>query len=352
MEQYWNNIDEDGESQSDCASLLGGRDDDTFGTQKPQRAGDMTPALEPTPEAAPAKKKRPPRKRKKKKQQQIIDKSKQTEEKNEIKDGNADATNKASPQNEQKIEADETAENSYVDAANKTSSQTEQKIDVQDGNTNDTNITSSTEQKTEAKNGITNATKTAAPPVAMNWETVGKSMKMSQPVAPKLKVSVERKQQNPKEDTWATVGKPKKAVEPTWATVRRKENFVVKEMHKSIPQKSSHPRNPTRQLGVTGASDWRNHTLSRNVSSGTSLRNENAQPSRGPPPISSNSDGWPTLSDVPKSGQADLWPSLSTSSGRALSSIAAPQSTKTKATQGAWMKKGGSLQSTWDKTQR
>ena len=65
MDQYWNNIDEDGESRSDCASSLGG-DYDELGVQTAQK--DLIPTLESTPENAPSqKKKRPPRKKKKKK---------------------------------------------------------------------------------------------------------------------------------------------------------------------------------------------------------------------------------------------------------------------------------------------
>lgn len=66
MDQYWNNIDEDGESCSDCASSVGGGNDESGAVNIAQR--DLIPTLDSTPEHAPEqKKKRPPRKRKKKK---------------------------------------------------------------------------------------------------------------------------------------------------------------------------------------------------------------------------------------------------------------------------------------------
>jgi serine/threonine protein kinase len=61
LDHYWNNIDEDGESASECASMLGFEDED--------RSTGMQQTLTSTPENAatpPLKKKRPPRKKKKK----------------------------------------------------------------------------------------------------------------------------------------------------------------------------------------------------------------------------------------------------------------------------------------------
>jgi p70 ribosomal S6 kinase len=62
-EHYWNNVDEDGESASECASIFGGEE-----TEKNKET--LQPTLEPTPEVATTatKKKRPPRKKKKKDQ--------------------------------------------------------------------------------------------------------------------------------------------------------------------------------------------------------------------------------------------------------------------------------------------
>ena len=59
-EHYWNNAEHDGESASECASLL----DEDYDNKSTQ----MKPSLESTPEniATPSKKKRPPRKKKKK----------------------------------------------------------------------------------------------------------------------------------------------------------------------------------------------------------------------------------------------------------------------------------------------
>ncbi len=328
-------------------------DDDTVATQKSQRAGNMTPSLEPTPEVTPAKKKRPPRKRKKKQQQQQqnndIDKKKDGKETNAI-------VKNVTPSSEQVkngAEAEKQGAQSELVAVTKES-----------------NATSKTEPSKEApsppvKEPIKTEppTKSTPTPKKSSWATVGTT---------KTPTAQRKPPPKPKVDAWETARKSKKATEPAWGTVKPKDNndrwkakggnptptssnhspgasLRTQPFNNSLPQKPYLSNESTTQLGVAGASDWRNHTLSRNVSSSSEPRK--SQQSRGPPPIS-NTGGWPSLSDAPKSNKADLWPSLGKAMTKTDTPSAAPQSMKPKAPQGAWVTKGGPAQSAWGKPKR
>ncbi len=95
-------------------------------------------------------------------------------------------------------------------------------------------------------------------------------------------------------------------------------------------------------LGVSGASDWRDHTLSRNTS-GSSR-------SMGPPSMSATG-GWPSLGgEYSKSitDKVEAWPSLGSTSSKGIKS-SAPQSVVSNATKGPWVKKASPSQNAWGK---
>ncbi len=359
MDQYWNNIDEDGESQSDCASSLGCRDDEAIVTQSNQRAGNMISNLQPTPEVEPVKKKRPPRKRKKKQQQQDQHHEQKEDQKSESteiasKEKNGDKAPSTQQNTNQKVEPG-------------TSIATQNKL----GGNVSNQVTNSSKQK-ESSPKITETrqsepmTKTAS--MKTSWSTVStkKSPQHGETKASSLDPKTVIKAKEPKAVPWETAGKANKIVAPSWEPVKRKDNGKTAK-GKTVNSTNNSTNNSTynrtggtpwetkgssslphnhREIGTSGASDWRNHTLSRNVSSsnGTS-RNHRI----GGSAQFGNTDGWPSLSKAStKKDKSDMWPSLGTSLTKTSKSNAAPQSVKPKTTQGVWGSRG-STKNAWGK---
>jgi hypothetical protein len=313
-----------------------GGDDDNATNQKNQRGGDMITSLDSTPEI-PAKKKRPPRKKKKKKQQQANDSQQDTKSKNEqskddSKSGQTAQTNKAD----------------VVSASTNTNIQEKEKEVIQDSKTDE-----------QVKKTGLPLSKTAQvwTPLAVGGSKISLSQKTTTTKAPETKV---------KSATWEAVKNPKNISAPKWETVTTGTIKQAAPLYKTSPAnplahrktpgtqwaskipRSAPPQQPIksnsgRSLGVSGASDWRDHTLTRNVSNTGSSRSIGA-------PSTSNSGHWPSLGESPKPENSGTWPSLGGSSEKSKKS-SAPQAVGSKAPQGPWMTKGATVRSTnvWGK---
>lgn len=207
------------------------------------------------------------------------------------------------------------------------------------------------------------------PPTAKTWET-----------AAKAKTSTTNNK-----TTWETVGKSSNSSsnEQAWENVRQKdvskEWQVKSSTNKSMASRLTRQRqqqahitntispngwssvtrgpgsnlqpglsqraisaNSSKNLGASGASDWRDHTLSRNISgSSRSMAS----------PSTSTTSGWPSLGGEDSKSVTDkveAWPSLGSTSSKGIKG-SAPQSVVSNASQGPWVKKASPSQNAWGK---
>ena len=304
---------------------------------KTQRGGDLTTTLDPTPEVTP-KKKRPPRK-KKKKQETVDNKGDNPSKSNEAKIGDAeDEEKKETPmanndggENDMKI--DNKVATSYQDIKVDSSLNLEKETtpSTQIDSTDD--ISSSTLPSTSS----IHATKPVVmKPTTSSWETVGKVKKTSTSTS----------------SAWATVGKSKKPSAQTKDAVNGWQHKAATSSSKSIPGPSwgrsnvnsamlPQPLSNKREV----SDDWRDHTLTRNLS-----RNSN---SRTPHSISSSKNDWPSLGDLKantnKTEKVETWPSLAASSGSSNSNQAPQSIAASKTASSPWITKKTSVQNAWGK---
>lgn len=313
--QYWNNIDEDGESQSECASSKFGDEEDvplaanntpTMSTQEYA----IISSLDPTPENAevPNNKK----KRKKKKKKKATKNAEATAENNTDKtsESNAQGTDSSAPK-------DDATKTIPTDDENKAK-------DIPD--TTDTTPSDSATPSPIPKES-TQPSK-PAPQSTSAWETVGTSKNKSIPTKPQQASS-----------PWTTVGDDKKTgvkpvsqpmkstptstpkPQPTWETVGKKTDRATKwsnEPTTSTQQQpysrgSASPMTSTVTTSYTrpafkntstassggnyastpGSSDWRSHKI-RPATERTRANLHNSPSSK------ETGDTWPTLGDFPQ----------------------------------------------------
>lgn len=309
--------------------------DDANPGSRQQRGGLLETDLAPTPEV-PAKKKRPPRKKKKKKQEQ--EQLKQAEKDNQqlvqsVKLKESDTTAmlakmkkdiNVQPRSEKKSISNQTSSSQLPDAQNKCASQSVDK-----------------KLKPSNESAWTSVEKSQKVVPVPTWETAATKTN-----------NLPSKLEKATTSTWETAGKPQKVVpRPTWGTVEISRTTVP-----STPTwttaSQNHELKPvgSKQREVSTANDWRNHSMTRNISSsGNNRTKSKLKDSEKPLPVS-NTGGWPTLGASTQSngGHAELWPSLGSNHSHT-SNSPVPQSIKSKATQGNWQAKGASVQSTWGK---
>ena len=336
-EEYWNNIEEDGESRSDCASSVGGGNEDKGADQTSQRGGDMTTSLDPTPEV-PAKKKRPPRKRKKKKQQNQ-ESGQNAKQEDESK---SDEANK---------KLNEVENIPAVNAENHSSSKVEK------------TVPSSAAPKEEVQSVLPNTTKPAQtkPVVTSSWVTAEKT-KISAALPNKSKRETTKSEESANQ--WQVQKSSSKNTKPSGTVGQRplsshQSAARIAASHSSKPGatwgtrnlQSTNSQQPVQSnhgkaLGTSKASDWRSHTLTRNVSSSTRSIGPSSR-SIGGGPSMSKSSGWPSLGETPnlQTDNAKSWPTLGSTPGKN-SKKPSPQS----AIQGPWGTKKAPTQSAWGKS--
>jgi len=327
-DQYWNNVEADGESLSDCASSLGGFDEETATTQRNQRGGNMTIDLESTPEL-PAKKKRPPRKKKKKiqqdPQQEQISNSSPLNAKNkdtvselnkEIaiqKDTKEDhQTTQAKPDDSNMPLAKKTEEESTTSKFEKTKSK-EPTNNKPAWNTIGKNITGTTKTSTIVQK--------SKKQIASQWETVEqKSTPLVNNKLPNAKTVVTSSQT-------ATIPNKFSSVPSTSVNMRSTLNKSAPTwVHPAAASKN------TEALTGSASNDWRSHTLVRNISgSARSISGSTRSVSSASPSIK------------------DAWPSLGGSTGKGKNTSSAPQSIVSKSTWAAKCSSQQSQKSVWGK---
>jgi len=280
---YWNNVEEDGESLSEAASSMNCADDETIATTQTAK---MTPALESTPEngVLPTKKKRI---RKKKKKTPQVDGSVRASNTNAMSESNSTA----------KIGNNELTEESSQDVVRPTIPGAEKLGKAFERKNNISNQPSmNKEEKVEPLPNVplsakTDQTKTATTP---KWETVSKPKNQ----AIKKTVSSHK---------WEKVGTSsinKPSVEK-WDTVpQKKKNFAAVGQ---FPSKTSLPsqlafiaapqavlkpqllgKTAPKPLSQYPSNDWRNHKL------------EPRQKERS----FKSTDVWPSLGAFPKLGES------------------------------------------------
>jgi len=292
-EHYWNNVDDDGQSLSDCASSV--FDDDLSEV--------------PVPEPVPEKKKRPPRK--KKKQQQPVPPLETTREGSEANENSA-------------------ADMNGVQEVKETDVHDKKNLQPPDGREKDVALDSKKRPPHplgKQTNGIqnnppqatsVNDTGASAPAKSLNpnAKTWGVNPLATRPAPQASMTKLNATQQaNPVQPK--PVAAPSHAPKPgTWASMavdKGKSNKIQRAAAQSISTKaisSAAPVNnwatkqtlpkapPQIPVKCTPSSDWRTHVASpsnKNISSKSTLKQNLIQPPR----ISQPGQSWPSLGDFP-----------------------------------------------------
>lgn len=278
-EHYWNNVDEDGESASECASF--------FGEEFEKNKEALQPSLESTPEIAMSatKKKRPPRKKKKK--DQIPE---EEEEHNDNFDTDKHKGNSIS------ILAPEETKPNPNPSPNTSCENVKGNTEQSQPNT-DTNNHKTTKEKTLSHQSQLLPIQSSKPKAPV-WETVGTSkqkhkivqiQKQSTPSQSKLPHPVVP-QSTDTTSSYSSLRLPN----TTTATTAAKVAFPGQWAKRSIPPQTapsrpSIPSTPTKRL----TSDWRDHKLQPK----SVLRPETKQK-----PVISDEKEFPSLNDFPALG--------------------------------------------------
>ncbi len=287
-EHYWNNVDDDGQSLSECASSV--FDDDLNEV--------------PPPEPEPAKKKRPPRKKKKKQQTVPLE---TTNEEHEKSDTASQAERELSSDKSDVIEASLEPINkpSASESSDKQKSAAiVQKKDVQSLDGKNSSTPAAEPKPPQARLDATNSpklTNSTAPkslnPAAKSWQApktqAPNSSLAAPPVnpnssvsAPLLKNSSTTPVYTPKPGTWASLavsGKPNQ----THKTV----NVTQQAARAPVTPMSSIPASPKKST-----TDWRTHVVSPRQPKLSTNMNPNLAP---PPPLAPGQSAWPSLGDFP-----------------------------------------------------
>ena len=288
-EHYWNNVDDDGQSLSECASSV--FDDDMKDV--------------PPPEPEPAKKKRPPRKKKKKNQTIPLETTNEGNEKSETA-----SQAEAEHSNEKVVEANLTNKPSSPDTSDTLkSAPIVQKEDTQPLD-NIKPTTAAEPKPPQARQDSTVSPKLAnstAPkslnPSAKSWQ-VPKSHAPSLPVvAPVVQSTPPTPAYTPKPGTWASLavkGKPNQS-HNTVTVTQQAARVPVTTMNRD----REYPASPTK-----ASSDWRTHVVSPRRQKLSTKTSTNAVNTKivPPPPLASGQSAWPSLGDFPPPPGAKVAP--------------------------------------------
>lgn len=287
QEHYWNNVDEDGQSLSECASSVFDGD-----------LGDI-----PAPEPVPEKKKRPPRKKKKKKQQPPP----------------LETTDEIGANENGTIKGENTGDKQKEDSKEKEvpkATQDEKSLKPLDGGEPDVDPSSQTqpakpiganEMKAELK-GTPQATSENAPAKQLNpnahaWSIPSKPVaRVAKPViTPQTtqfpSAPIPKASHKPKPGSWAALAvengaPPSRLPKPAPSSVPINDRPFRADIASSIASPNASMKSPGR-YGTDPSPDWRTHTVSPRKSA-TKL---NAIP---PPPMSQHAqNAWPSLGDFP-----------------------------------------------------
>ena len=324
VEHYWNNVEEDGQSLSECASSVFDEDMNEV----------------PPPEPEPAKKKRPPRKKKKKKQQTVPlettnegnekgDAASQTKEQ-QSSNGKSDVAVTLSITNDaadtldaQKPETPNEKSNGAISLPNKND-----EADTLDAQESANDIVTKEVIKPPEINNSTVANKPHPPqsrldialspklattankslnPTAKSWEIPKKYAPSScSKVTPPAQAYPAPPVYAPKPGSWAalavnaksdqtrgTVTVSQQVQRPAPAPLAKKK--MLQKEHQASPKKPS--------------SDWRTHVVSpRQKKLATNMDTKLAQP----PPLASGQSAWPSLGDFPPPPRAKTVPKQQT----------------------------------------
>ena len=335
-DNYWNNIDEDGESLSDCASSVGGMDDDTKASNQLQRGGNMTTVLDSTPEK-PVKKKRPPRK-KKKKLPTIEDNAETKKEKSDnLKTGQTAVANSLSSSSTTEL-AKSQQDSRPNEPIKKIETEAMSKVKVQ------TPWSSSTTQTNKLSTDQPNVTKTAEVKAnSATWETTKKIKKVPAPawetVKTKDTLSTTRNRAVIDSNNIKTTGMTRQPISSLQSSTSNYAPYNNKPSSQwasrglpPAPTPQSYESKNGRALGVSGVSNWTDHTLIRNISGSNSSR------SLGPPTTSGSND-FPSLNMSSDPQKKDKWPSLGVPSKKN-NKTSNPTPVISKNAQSPWVTKG------------
>ena len=268
-DHYWNNVDDDGQSLSECASSV--FDDDL----------NELPA-----EPEPAKKKRPPRKKKKKQPQTIpLETTNEDNEKSETSSqAGADLPSEKPKIIEVSVEAEIT-----TNPSNSAIKQTEA---VKPSNDNESLTVTQTSAKEKPPQARVESTVKSLNPTAKSWQAVKPQTTKSSQASPQVQTPsvVPAPVYTPKPGTWASLavgkGKPNQTHTVSQQAVRASVTTAQVEQ----------PSSPRRSSALS--QDWRSHVVSPRQSKQSINMNTNRAP---PPPVApqSGQNAWPSLGDFP-----------------------------------------------------
>lgn len=278
---YWNNVEEDGESLSEAASVIDCADDETVATSQTAK---MTPTLESTPEngVLPAKKKRI-RKKKKKVQDSkpSLNTNVMSESDNTAKIGNNELTEESS----------QDAMRPSISVAEKVGEAFERKsnISVQPSMNKEEKLEPLPNMPLSAKY---DQTKTA---ITKKWESVSKpkneAIRKSASNHKWEKVGTSSKNKMPSVEKWDTVPQ-KKNVSAAVRQIPSKTSLPSQRTYIAAPRAVSNPqltgKVAPKPLSQYPSNDWRNHKLEPR---------QNEQ-------LFKSTDAWPSLDAFPKLGRA------------------------------------------------
>lgn len=271
-DHYWNNVDDDGQSLSECASSV--FDDD------------LKEATLPEPE--PAKKKRPPRKKKKKEQTIPLETTNEAYEKNsetasqteaEISDNKPEFT-EASLETNNNHSASTDKEKSSIVIVQKEVVNKSLLDDKESSKAVDINPPQARLDVTISPN-VTNLTApTSLNPAAKSWQVPNTQDNKPSLAAPEAEKSTTMPVYTPKPGTWASLAVGKGKLNQTHSTVSAARAPVAQ-------GRATSPEKRPNKL----SQDWRSHVMSPKMNS------DIAPPS----PLSPNSAqiAWPSLGDFP-----------------------------------------------------
>lgn len=305
VEHYWNNVEEDGQSLSECASSVF---DEDLNEQ-------------PAPEPEPPKKKRPPRKKKKKKQQTVPLET--TNEGNEKCDAPSQTKDQQSSNEKPAVAVTLSVTNDAADTldALKPETTNEKSNDaVTIANTNEESLKPSNNtvtkkvDKSPESNNSTIANKQNPPqsrldtalsptlatpanktlnPTAKSWEIPKKyAPSTSSKVIPPAQTYPTPPAYAPKPGSWAALAVNAKPSQ-TRGTIA-----ISHQVQRPAPHTKTNVQvNEHRASTNKPSSDWRTHVVSpRQKKSATTMDTKKLAP---PPPLASGQSAWPSLGDFP-----------------------------------------------------
>eukprot|EP00577_Skeletonema_sp_RCC1716_P008507 CAMPEP_0113424144 /NCGR_PEP_ID=MMETSP0013_2-20120614/29426_1 /TAXON_ID=2843 ORGANISM="Skeletonema costatum, Strain 1716" /NCGR_SAMPLE_ID=MMETSP0013_2 /ASSEMBLY_ACC=CAM_ASM_000158 /LENGTH=740 /DNA_ID=CAMNT_0000312113 /DNA_START=110 /DNA_END=2332 /DNA_ORIENTATION=+ /assembly_acc=CAM_ASM_000158 len=291
-EHYWNNVDDDGQSLSECASSV--FDDDM---------NEVSP-----PEPEPAKKKRPPRKKKKKQQTIPLETTKEGNEKSETASQTGTELSIEKPGVVDASLVNKPSSPDTSDAHKSVAITRKEVIQPLDSNKS---TTASEPKPPQARLDATASPKLAnnstalksLNPAAKSWQVVPKTPSPSLlPVAPSVQSSSTTPVYTPKPGTWASLAVKSKPnqTHKTVIVSQQAARAPATAMNRNIEHPASPKKPPT---------DWRSHVVSPRQQKMSANMNTKLVP---PPPLAPGQSAWPSLGDFPPPPGANAAPKQQT----------------------------------------